>query len=360
MLINERLHRLFPGVFLALAVTSASVAAGAVLHAMLPGTKNIISPTLLAIVFGCFLRSVFTIPSRFHPGITWGIKTVLRAGIVLIGIRLSIISIFKIGTFAIGLVTLCIIVAVAVAISIARWTGISNRLAVLIAAGTSICGVSAILSVAPAVEADEEEVSYAVAIITLVGLTATLVYPYLVEMVLGLGVIQAGYFIGTSVHDTSQVTATGLMYNQLWNHATEAGVTGLDIALTTKLVRNTFMIFVIPFMTVWFRLKTAKAAEKTKMNLLSVLPLFVAGYLGMGLIRTLGDLLFTQHPLWAEAQHLVTSVSSWLIMIAVASIGLSTDFGKLRLRGVRPLLTGIFTSMAIGMISFVFLRFWGS
>ena len=76
MLINERLHRLYPGVFLALAVTSASVAAGAVLHAMLPGTKNIISPTLLAIVFGCFLTAILILHSRPEAGVGEGLEPI--------------------------------------------------------------------------------------------------------------------------------------------------------------------------------------------------------------------------------------------------------------------------------------------
>ncbi|MFQ3547931.1 MAG: putative sulfate exporter family transporter, partial [Termitinemataceae bacterium] len=341
MHLREKLNNLWPGVFLAIGVAAVSLAGGSFLGQIIPWTKNLISPTLVAILLGCAIRSLLQLPPRFHAGISWGIKTVLRAGIVLMGIRLSILSIFKIGAFAIGLVTLCITTAVLVTMVFARWSGISKRLAALIAAGTSICGVSAILSIAPAIEADQEEVSYAVVIITLVGLTATLLYPYFIEMVLGLSVIQAGYFIGTAVHDTSQVTATGLMYNQLWKHTTEAGLTGLDIALTTKLVRNTFMVFIIPLITVWFRFRSVNRKEHEKMKLLSIIPLFVIGYLCMGLFRTLGDILFIESSFWTDTQKVLTSLSTYLIMIAVASIGLSTNLRKLGHWGVKPLLTGI-------------------
>lgn len=336
--------------FLALAVTGAAMAAGTLLGRAFPGIKNIVSPTLIAIILGCTLRSVFPMPARFHAGIAWGVKTVLRAGIVFMGIRLSLFSIFKIGAFAVGLVALCICAALSATMLFARRAGISDRLAALIAAGTGICGVSAILSVAPAIEAEQEEVSYAVAVITLIGLSATLVFPYLVEMVLHLSVVQAGYFIGTAVHDTSQVTATGLMYNQLWKHSTEGGITGLDIALTTKLVRNTFMVFVIPLITLWFRFTTGTVRKKT--NLLSVLPLFVVGYLCMGLLRTAGDFFLPNSPSWLGFQNSLISVSGYLIMFAVACIGLGTDLGKLKIWGFKPLFAGLCASAVVSVLSY--------
>ena len=116
------------------------------------------------------------------------------------------------------MVIVCIISSVFVTMLLVKRINVSKKLGVLIASGTSICGVSAIIATAPAIEADEEETTYAIGTITIIGLIATLIYPYITELVLNLNVVQAGFFIGMSIHDTSQVTGAALIYDQLWGY----------------------------------------------------------------------------------------------------------------------------------------------
>src|SRR5207253_2664238 len=128
---------------------------------------------------------------------------------------------------------------------IARWMGVSRRLGTLIAVGTSICGVSAIMATAPVIEADEDETSYAAACITIFGLLAMMTYPYVAHLVFATPT-QAGMFFGTSIHDMSQATAAGLSYSQQFNTATFHAEPAFHTAVSTKLVRNLFMSILIP------------------------------------------------------------------------------------------------------------------
>ena len=125
----------------------------------------------------------------------------------------------------------------------------------------TICGVSAIVAAAPAIDANEEETAYSIGTITLFGILATLLYPYLTELVFRLDVFQAGFFLGTSIHDTSQVTGAALMYDQLWGNQSAGGLTGADIAITTKLVRNSFMMIIIPLLGYLFHQNQNSAAR---------------------------------------------------------------------------------------------------
>lgn len=160
----------------------------------LPWKKNPLSPILVAIILSLIIRNIVPLPQSFNAGIAFGVKKLLRFGIILMGIRLSIFSVLEISLLALGMVVLCIVSALVTTMFIARKIGVSERLGTLIAAGTSICGVSAIVATSPVINAKEEETAYAVGTITIFGILATIAYPYLTELVLHLPVTSAGFF----------------------------------------------------------------------------------------------------------------------------------------------------------------------
>jgi uncharacterized integral membrane protein (TIGR00698 family) len=252
------------------------------------------------------------------------------------------------------MVVLCIATALAVTVLVSRWLGISDRLGTLIAAGTSICGVSAIIAASPAIGAKEEETAYAVGTITIFGILATIAYPYIVELVMHLPVTGAGFFLGTSIHDTSQVTAASLVYDQLWSLSTSTGITGADIAITTKLVRNTFMIVVIPFLCFMSGRKDACAAGGRRPNVMRYVPLFVFGYIAMGIVRTLGDHFFGANDLdWTTACITVKMAATFTIAVAITCVGLNTDIRKLSRLGYRPFICGLVAALSVGAVSWL-------
>jgi uncharacterized integral membrane protein (TIGR00698 family) len=299
---------------------------------------------------------------RFDAGIRFGLKKLLRFGIILMGIRLSIFAVLKIGALAVGMVIVCITAALVITMLIAKKVGIGEKLGTLIAAGTSICGVSAIVATAPTIEAEEEEVAYAVGTITIFGILATIVYPYLAELALHLPVTGAGFFLGTSVHDTSQVTASSLIYDQLWSNKTASGLTGADIAITTKLVRNTFMVAVIPFLGFWFARKNAGETPGRKIQIVKYIPLFVIGYVMMGVVRSVGDGVFgvDKDTYWYGCWHFVKSSATYVIAVAIACIGLNTDIKRLTKLGYKPFVCGLIAAMSVGMVSWLLVTQFGN
>lgn len=349
-----------PGVILAVAIMLTAIFLTDKVGVILPLKKNPLSPILIAIIIGLIIANVVKLPEAFNSGIRFGVIKLLRLGIILMGIRLAISDILKIGSLAVFFVAVCIVAAIVVTLFVAKRIGISDKLGTLIAAGTSICGVSAIIATSPTIEAEKEETTYAIATITIFGLIATLVYPYVTELVLHLPVTEAGFFIGTAVNDTSQVTGTAIIYDQLWGHKTQSGLSGSDIAVTTKLVRNTFMIAVIPFLGFWFASKTANGGQGRKIQIMKYIPLFVIGYILMGIIRTAGDGIFGSGQRWVAAHNFVKHIAEYVIAVAIACIGLHTDVKKLTRLGFKPFLGGLAASLAVGVVSWFLVTFFGS
>src|SRR5688572_28872687 len=173
-----------------------------------------ISPIMLAIVLGLVIRNTLGSPTTYEHGLRLSIKTILRVGIVLLGLKLTLGAIVGIGIVALPVIAACIVAALLAVTFINRALGLPKRLGTLIAIGTSICGVSAIVAAAPAIDAEEDETSYAVATITLFGLVALFTYPFIAHALFGGDATTAGLFLGSSIHDTSQVAGAGLMFKQ--------------------------------------------------------------------------------------------------------------------------------------------------
>ena len=351
---NQNISSLAPGAAFAVIVMALALLTTKTLGHFLPWKQIPLSPILVAIVYGLIIRSTVQLPQSLNPGIAFGVKKLLRFGIILMGIRLSIFSVLEIGALAVGMVLLCIVAALVTTMFVAGKLGISDKLGTLIAAGTSICGVSAIVAVSPAIDANEEETTYAVGTITIFGILATIAYPYLTELVMHLPVTSAGFFLGTSIHDTSQVTAASLVYDQLWSHKTAAGVTGADIAITTKLVRNAFMIIVIPFLGFWFRRRNVNATSGVRLKIMEYVPLFVFGYIAMGIARTLGDHAFgADNAAWTSVWHAVKTTATYTIAVAITCVGLSTDIRRLSTLGYKPFICGLVAALSVGFVSWL-------
>jgi uncharacterized integral membrane protein (TIGR00698 family) len=358
---TPRPRAIIPGFLVAAAITVVAHLASAGIGRLIGRGANPFSPILLAVLLGLAVGNTVRLPGAVRDGITFGVRKLLRFGIILMGIRLSIVAVLRIGAVAVGLVALCIVAALALTIGLAGRIGISRKLGMLIAAGTSICGVSAIVATAPAIGANEEETAYAIGSITIFGLLATLAYPYLVELVLRFDVIRAGFFLGSAIHDTSQVTGASLIYDQLWNHRTGGGLSGSEIAVTTKLVRNTFLIGVVPFLaSLSARSRESGEGAAARPRLKDTVPLFVAGYVILALVRTFGDLAFgAVSPAWTGIHTHVGDAATYVIAVAIACVGLHTDVRKLARLGWKPLAVGLTAAASVGVVSGVLVTLFG-
>ena len=154
-------------------------------------------------------------------------------------------------------------------------------MAYLISIGSTVCGTTAIMATAPVIKADKNEVSYAIANITLFGILSMLLYPYFANLYFDGNSLFAGLFLGTAIHETSQVAAAGLIYDQQFDSPET-----LNVATVTKLIRNTFLIVMIPLFAFLYNRGSVK--EKNY-SIINIFPFFVLGFIAMIILRNLGD-----------------------------------------------------------------------
>jgi uncharacterized integral membrane protein (TIGR00698 family) len=326
-----------------------------------------VSGVPVAIVLGLLLRNIplrqsyggqaLALPASLNPGLKFATTTILRAGIVLVGIRLSLFDVVKLGVAGLPVVLAAIATGMIFVTWFNRKLGLPPRLGTLIAAGTSICGVTAIVSTAPAIEADEREVAYAVANVVAFGLFGMLTYPYLAHAVLGSSET-IGLFLGTAVHDTSQVVGAALTYKQVYNDDVV-----LRVATVTKLTRNIFLAAVIPILT-WMHVRAqAKIGSGGigAVSITSLVPGFVVGFLAMAVVRSIGDWALTSggaaFGVWNAAQW--TSITKslgdyWasqiLLGTAMAAVGLNTNFAVFKGVGLKPFVVGMAGALVVGAV----------
>ncbi|MBN1814514.1 MAG: putative sulfate exporter family transporter [Anaerolineae bacterium] len=327
--------------------------------------KTPISAVMLAILLGLIIGTVSPMPRALEPGIQFAVKKILRLGIILLGIRLTIFDVFKLGLYGVPIVVLCVLGALLFTTYSNRRLNLPARLGTLIAVGTSICGVSAIVATGPAIDAEDEEVAYAVAVITLFGLAATIVYPYLANLLFAGNAVDAGLFLGTAVHDTSQVVGAGKAYADVF-----AAPRALDVATVTKLVRNVLMALVIPFMA-FSHSRQAPAHEmpgQTKARFLKLLPLFVLGFLLMAAVRSAGDAGINaggtafgiwDSSTWQGIHELGKNVAENLMVVALAGVGLGTNFRSFKGLGIKPFIVGLCAALTVGVLSYAAISLLG-
>ncbi|MEW6283792.1 MAG: putative sulfate exporter family transporter, partial [Candidatus Eremiobacterota bacterium] len=313
------------------------------------GGQSPVSGVLLAILLGILARNLFKLPQSLDAGLKLGTTTVLRLGIVLVGIKLSLLDLLRLGAVGVPVVVVCILTALVAVRWLSVRMGLPERLGTLIAAGTSICGITAIVSTAPAIKADQREVAYAVANVALFGLLGMLTYPYLAHALFPTPE-QVGLFLGTAIHDTSQVLGGALTYREVYD--SEAA---LKVATVTKLTRNLFLAAVVPYLAWTYARREHRPGERIDYK--KLFPAFVLGFVAMALVRTVGDATQGFGLLgpdgWKAVTHHIGDVvaSRWLLGIALASVGLQTSFGVFRGVGLKPFAVGLAAAALVGATS---------
>jgi len=363
----SKVHTIFPGLVVVILLAVVSIWLSNLIGVTLMGfEKSPISAVMICLILGLVIRNVFKLPTFLNVGFKFSVKKLLRLGIILLGIRLSIFSVFELGIIGIPIVLICISSALIITTYLNKKLKQPKRLGTLIAVGTSICGVSAIVATSPVINAKEEETAYAVAVITVFGLIATIGYPILAYFIFGGDPIKAGLWLGTSIHDTSQVTGAALVFADFWNLPL-----GLDVATITKLVRNVFMIVVIPLMAFLYvknEMKQAtisglnKSEVKTKVNIKKLIPVFVIGFLLVSILRSIGDAGVTttnlafgliDATLWGEIIKIVKDFANILFVVALGGVGLSTNFANFKGLGIKPFIVGLVAALTTGIVSFL-------
>ena len=354
MYLNKNLV-VIPGIILAFVLYTLSQGFNNIIGIELLGyEKSPISTAMIAILLGMFFGNVFQVRQGFQKGLDFTREYILKLGIIFLGIQLKPFEFLDFGKIAIPLIVVCIISVLIVIKLLIKKLKIPTRMAYLISIGSTVCGTTAIMATAPVIKANKNEVSYAIANITLFGILSMLLYPYFANIYFNGEPLLIGLFLGTSIHETSQVAAAGLIYEQQFNSPET-----LNIATVTKLIRNTFLIIMIPLFALLYNRGQTK--EKNY-SILKIFPYFVVGFVGMIILRNLGDEIYGSNSNWIEIINNIKLFSKIFLTMAMAAIGLSTNLKDIKNMGYKPFIVGFIAMLTVGIVCIItiesYLRFF--
>jgi uncharacterized integral membrane protein (TIGR00698 family) len=318
---------------------AASIAAVAfvVEYLIKNNTAGVVSPLVIAVVLGALISNLGLLPDECRVGLGFAARNLLRLGIVLLGLQLSFSQVRELG--APGLVL--VIVVVAATFTGTQWLGkkmgLSPGLSLLVATGFSICGASAIAAMRPVSDADDDDMAYAIALVTICGTLAIFLLPAIGEII-GFSGAQFGSWVGASVHDVAQTVATAASGND----------DAQDAAIVVKLTRVMLLAPLVAAVSFTLRRKLSQTnitdSKTQKAKLPPIVPLFIIGFIAAISINSSFNLP-------SELVSNVKWLEKSLLACALAGLGAGVDIKKLRRVGTRPLALGLISWMLIATLS---------
>ena len=333
---TQWLGQLVPGVLLLAAIgylgkicEQSLSAYGKAHHLPLPNIEYV----LWAILIGLAASNTIGIPAVFQPGVAtyefW-----LKTGIVLLGSRFLLGDVLKLGGLSLMLVVLELAVAFSLMTLLGRWFGLKPKLTSLLAVGSAVCGVAAIIATKGAIDADDDDSSYAIAAILALGAIALFTFP-LIGHWLHLGDRAFGLWAGLAVDNTAEATAAGALYSDA------AG----KVAVLAKTTRNAMIGFVVlGYALYWARKGQAREVEGKASFLWRKFPKFVLGFLLISALATAG--IFNKAQIGS-----LGNLSRWAFLLTFAGVGLRTNFRELKLQGLRPFAVGAIGEAVIAVVT---------
>lgn len=311
------------------------VAVSAYAIRQLPGMATF-SPLILAIVIGIAFHNLVGTPTAAKAGVTFSMRRLLRIAIILLGLQLTITQVIEVGGRGIGIIAATLVATFAFTVWMGRLLGVERKLAQLIAAGTSICGASAVIATNTVTNAPDEDVAYAVACVTVFGSVAMFTYPLLPGL-LHLDPHAFGLWSGASIHEIAQVVAAAFQDGQ------KSGEFG-TIAKLSRVMLLAPVVITLGLM--------ARGANKSDVSSARPpMPWFVLGFVALVGVNSLITVP-------AEAKMWIVAVTTFLLTVALAAMGLETDIRKLLAKGIRPALLGalaflFIASFSLGLIKLI-------
>src|SRR5215469_8471886 len=294
-----------------------------------------ISALMIAIVLGMLVRNIVGVPAACAPGIRFSLRRILRLSIMLLGFQLSVRQIAEVGGKGLLIVAITLAGAFAFTTWLGRRLGVDRKLAQLIAAGTSICGASAIVATNSVTEGSDEDVAYAIAVVTLFGSLSMLLYP-VASHLLQIPAHAYGVWAGASIHETAQVLAA----------AFQGGAVSGQVGAVSKLSRVMLLAPVVLALAWAAQRRDSEAVGKKR----SVpVPLFLIGFIAAIVINSSGIIP-------APATKVIVLIDQFLLALSLGAMGLETSLRKVRDAGLRPLLLGSGAWLFISGFSFTLIR----
>ncbi|MCP5328334.1 MAG: putative sulfate exporter family transporter [Steroidobacteraceae bacterium] len=340
------LRLLASGVLLAMGLAIAAILISRALRAWSnPAGPSPVSPVLCAVLLGVLWRNVLGAQERFLPGLKWIIDNLLRVGIALVGLRLALDGLLSTVGLAIPVVVACMATALGVSFLVGRLLGLSQPLRLLLAAGTAICGCTAVVAVTPVVHARPAETGLALTCIVVLGCAGMLLYPWLAHTVFHGSIEASAVFLGTAIHDTSQVIGASLIYAQQFGAPELVPVAGL-----TKMLRNLSLLALVPLFA-WMASDHSGAGNVRRSQ---VLPTFLIAFLLLAVLRTGGDaLLFGTafQAYWDRAIEIGLGASDFFLACGMTAVGTSVVLRDLRGVGAKVIGAALIVALAVALCS---------
>jgi uncharacterized integral membrane protein (TIGR00698 family) len=340
--------RLLPGILLLAAVGYAGKFLEKFLNSYAKAhhwTFPNIEYVLWAILIGLVISNLLTLPKIFQPGVAtyefW-----LKVGIVLLGSRFVLADMLKLGGISLGLVVVEISLSLLLMHALGRLFKLTPKLTSLLAVGSSICGVSAIIAAKGAIDADDEDSTFAIAAILALGALALFTFP-LIGHSLHMNDTVFGLWAGLGVDNTAEATATGALYSDA------AG----KVAVLAKTARNAMIGFVVlAYAIYWAKQGKAGAVGNKAEFLWKKFPKFVLGFLLM-------SLLVSFHFFTKDQVGSLGNLSRWAFLLTFAGVGLRTNVREMSKQGLRPFVVGALGEVLIAALTFGLVlganRIWG-
>ena len=321
----DRLRSLAPGLAVCLAIAAISI--------IIRNQTGIaaLNPVVVALVLGVGIGAVIGRPASLKPGISYAVRPVLRAAIVLLGLQVTLGMLASLGLGALALALLVVGLTLPFTIWLGRVMGVDSTLALLIGTGTAICGASAIVAANQVARGKDEDVTYALAVITLCGTVALIVFPYLGDL-MGMSANSYGLWAGAAIHEVVQ--------------AVGAAAAGGPEASQTGTVMKLARVFLLAPAVVALGWWVARSGMHEAGHAKAPVPWFAFGFLALVVIGSTGLI-----------PKFVVDFSKFLVPVmlaaSVAALGLQTDLRALHARGAAPLLLGVASTLFITLLALV-------
>lgn len=304
----------------------------------------IIGGAVIAIVAGMVVTLAWKWRDPVDSGIKFVSKKVLQWAVILLGFGMDLNVVIHTGRQSLPIILCTITISLVVAFALSRWMNIPGKVATLVGVGSSICGGSAIAATAPVIEAEEDEVAQAISVIFFFNVLAALLFPVVGQMV-GFDTTSGeafGIFAGTAVNDTSSVTATASTWDSMWNLGSQT----LDKAVTVKLTR-TLAIIPITLVLAFLRTRKERGDGERKVQMSKIFPFFILFFIAASVITTVA----VGNGISPAVFDPLKELSKFMIVLAMAAIGLNTNIVKLVKSGGKPIALGACCWVAITVVS---------
>lgn len=337
----KKLLKMSPGIALSLAIALVAVFMEGLIEKLIH--THVIGAAVIAMFIGMILNSLIKKSDPLTPGVKFTSKKLLKFAIILLGLSLNIRTILYVGKMSLIVMIFTLLTCFGGGYFIGRALGLNWKLSNLISAGTGICGGSAIAAIAPTIEAEDKDVAYAMSATFLFDMAMIILFP-IMGRALGMSDEAFGIWAGTAVNDTSSVVATAYAFSE------GAG----DFATMVKLTRTLAIIpTVLTFTLIQLRLKRKEAVAnadsteiKASFKIGKIFPWFILGFLGMAVIAS----IFTIPSTFVAATK---KISKFLMVSALAAIGLNTSFSSIKKSGARPMIHGFIISALVVIVALV-------